>query len=1661
MQLKPLSEQMMLLWLDDDEVPTKAPSVVSPVNEAPAIAPLVDAAVTIVDDDSPPEPVQAGDQSKTIDHSVAPVLAQYAAHVWPKLEMSCFNGLSGAVTKFEANVTAINLLRQLEDECREPTEAERVVLNRYTGWGGLPQAFNQSQSDQDWAKRSADLEALLKPEEHTSAEASTPNAHYTSLEVIEAMWAMVEKLGFKGGRILEPAAGTGYFIGGMPQAIAQNSRVTAVELDELSARFMRVMYGKYDVDVLNQGFEKCRLPDGYFDLAIGNVPFGNYQVPELRNVPYQNFAIHDYFFSKSMDLVRPGGLVAFITSSGTLDKHDNKVRRYLGSKASLVAAIKLPNTAFKKIASTDVTTDILIFQKPLAGKPDRTGWTDVYAVNPDSPLYGKYEYNFYPMANEYFHANPQNVIGKLQACSNGYGKTTGCVFDGDLEAALQERVDQLPEGVYASQAQAVEERKVIALAYNEEHRAGFRLIDGEVYQVQGNEAVVYTDNAKALSRIAGLIQIRDAIRKLVNAQPVVEDEEVLKRYRVGLNVAYDAFVSKHGYIHEKMNRRAFKEDPDLPLLLSLEFWDDEKQAAEKADIFERRTVGVFKRIDHCETPQEALLVTISESGRVIPKRIAELVGKSVDSVMKDLEDVGAVFLNPDNGYYETHDEYLSGNVRDKLALARVSGTRFAKNVTALETVLPADLAPHEISARIGSTWIPSSDYAQFLNETFDGDSNIVSFSSITGSWDCKFDWRSHRTVASTQNYGTSRAPATELFVLSLNQMTPTIKDQDPHDRSKYIVNQVETMAAREKQHDLKAKFVEWLWSDDVRSARLVRLYNDIFNSTVNRRYDGSHLVLPGFSQVYQLHTHQGNAIWRVVSSGKNTLLAHAVGAGKTLEMICAGMELRRLGKASKVLYVVPNHMLQQFASEFLRAYPGAKLLLAGKDDLQGDKRRALLSRIATGIWDGVLITHASFERIKMSDEFLRGYIKQEVEQIEDAIRAEGSDRGNRIVKDLNRAKKTWEARLEKLSGADKKDDLITFEELGVDFVMVDEAHLFKNLFRFSKMGCIAGLPNNHSERSFDLFVKSRYIMEKHNDVNGVVFATGTPVSNSMAELWVMQRYLQHKTLEKLHIGSFDTWAANFGESVTALELSPEGSGYRMHTRFARFVNIPELMSIFREIADIQTEEMLDLPVPNAKRETITAEPTPELKEYIKGLVKRAEDIRNGYVRPDVDNMLAVTNDGRKAALDIRMFDEAGEDFSGSKINLCVNRVFQIWQDTASFKGTQLIFSDLATPKPNGFSAYTDIRAKLVALGVPEEEVAFIHDFDTDIQKATLFKSVREGRVRVLIGSTSKMGVGTNVQTRLVALHHLDLPWRPADMTQRDGRIVRQGNLNDDVLIFVYVTAGSFDAYMASGLERKQRFIAQIMSGDGTIRTMEDVAMAALTFAEIKALASGNPLVMEKAGVDGELLKLSVMKSQWEKQTWGNKNELSSIPRSIERTKEIIEGIERDIASREDLSGNRFAIEVLGVTHTNRDAAGEALIKAKATVKKGSRRKIGSISGFPILVDGTNIWDSKKLVLDATVEYHLGEVDLPVKALMSVLNAYNGMESELENQQDQLARKEKRMADIIAELGKPFEKEDRLKWLMQRQAELDDLLDISKGENAAIDEADAQAEAVAA
>lgn len=1661
------------------------------VNSEPPIAPAT--AAVSAPGATPPQSPPAGttpavalpEPSPVVTLKVPPRAAALKT-VWPRLEDDLHAALGGPVGKYHANCNAIRVLHELDAAQRDPTEAERALLNQYTGWGGIPQAFNPEQADPAWCERTRVLAQMLG-EDHASAQASVLNAHYTELFVIDAMWQALRGFGFKGGRVLDPSAGTGYFIGRMPTDLAQASVVTAVELDRISARLTQALYGSHGVKVHAMGFEKARLAPNWFDLAISNIPFGNYSVPDDRNVPYANYLIHDYFFCRALEVVRPGGLIAFITSSGTLDKTDTKVRNYLAGQAELVGAIRLPQGTFMQVANTQVTTDVVFLRKLEAGQVARQDWIKLDAAPPRL-----LRHNERLMISKWYVDHPEYVIGKMTRDSNGYAEGRVAVFEGDVQDALAERIALLPQGVYTeprlppSRTQAEPRPAVRDLLGFDSSTVGTQWIpapefvkpgaycqtpDGRLAISEGEQLklIDYGLSESNRRRLRGLLAVRDAARLLLHAQTVHEDDEPLALPRRRLNERYDRFVQEFGPLHAKANRQVFRTDPDFPLLLSLEFFDEESGKATKADVFHRRTVTLARKVTHCSTPEEALLVSLHERGRVDPACMASLLGQPEVSILAHLAAQRAIYLDPKTQSWDIADVYLSGNVRRKLIEAELAGDAFVENVKALTEVIPKDLVPGEINARIGSTWIPVRDYAQFLNELLERDNVTVEFCSKVGTWNVQIPERGTESVAATQTWGTSRMSADALFLITLNQEVPTIYDPDPEDPDRAVVNKKETLAIREKQQLLKDHFRRWVFADPERSARLVRVYNDTFNALRLRAFDGRHLALPGFSQAYTLHRHQRDGIWRIVSSVNCTLLAHVVGAGKSLTMICRGMELRRLGLARKPCYVVPNHMLEPFAAEFLRAYPHANLLLAGKEDLQGTRRRTLLARIATGDWDGIVLTHSSFKLIKMSDAAAKSFIQHEIDDIEGVLRAyeqrSGHRQGNKIVKELERAKRVWQKKLEKLAAQNKKDQLLTFEELGIDFLFIDEAHYFKNLYRLTKMARMPGLPNSQAERSFDMYMKTRHVLNRHGGQWGVVFSTGTPVANSVAELWTMQRYLQPVTLEDHFVEHFDAWAGNFGDSVTALELAPDGSGYRVHTRFARFVNIPELMTLFREVADIRTAEMVNLPVPRARLHTRAAPNTPALKAYVGELVARSELIHTGKVHPRDDNMLKVTTDGRKAALDLRMVNPFAADDPHSKVNLCVEQVFEIWQRTAEFRGTQLVFCDLSTPKDDGrFNVYHDLRRKLVARGVPLEQIAFVHDYETDAEKARLYKAVQNGQIRILIGSTLKMGVGTNVQHRLVALHHLDGPWRPADVEQREGRIVRQNNINEEVDIYRYVTEGSFDAYIWQTLETKARFIAQIMRADHGLRVAEDVELAALSYAEVKALASGNPLVMEKAGVDAEVLKLSALKSSWDHQQWENRQEVVSLPQRIEYWREQVQRLEVDLAARTETRGSLFKMRVGDTRFTERVPAAERLAQwyGGALVRAGEIRRarglaeeldVGEIGGLKLvlLVDGFRN-SVPRFALRGQRLYVANEIGSSEGIVRVIENTLYSLEGVLEDEKTSFAAIEKRLADIRFELSKPFEGAERLAHLLARQQEINGQLDLDKGQGGAAETA---------
>ncbi|AEB85650.1 DEAD/DEAH box helicase [Alicycliphilus denitrificans] len=1585
--------------------------------------------------------------------------------LWPPLRREHLSDLNGAVTKFEANLAAARALQSIELAFRTPDATERCQLLRFTGWGGLPAAFNLEGNDPAWRARAEELQALLPADDYASARASVNNSHYTEVHMIEAMWQAVERFGFTGGRVLEPAAGVGHFLGAMPRSLAERSAVTAIEIDRLSGRMLQALYAPHGADVRIAPFEKVALPENWFDLVIGNVPFGNYPAADAGPKPYARFRIHNYFFGRALDLVRPGGLVCFITSTGTMEARDDAVREYVASQAKLLGAIRLPRGAFAGLASTDVQTDILFLGKRHPGEAVSGAWMERVLV-PDGLRHPRCPHK-YLQINAWYARNPGFCIGQVTQESNGYEEVPTVAFEGDLESALAERIALLPSGVYTPAKPVVLASVRAAVPAEPGARPGsFRVHHGRVHRVEGAELVDLHDslNATQRVRIAGMCAIRDHARALLDAQLAQDGDEGLAQLRAMLNGTYDRYVSRHGCLSTRANALAFRRDPDYPLLLSLEHYDEESDTARKAALFTQRTLRRVSAPTAVAEPTEALAASVQWRGRVDPGYMARLLSAHEDEVLATLSEAGQIFLDPADDAWKTADDYLSGNVKARLKQAALSGPALRRNVEALERVQPEDLPPASIEPRLGAVWIPAGDVEAFIHEVLELKDCRVSYSAEAGAWSVTYpEWSARHNVKVTQEWGTARMNAIELVQAALNVQVPMVRDRDPA-TDRYHVNPAETLAAREKFGSLKDRFAAWAFEDSKRRERLCRVYNDLFNATRPRHFDGSHLKLPGFSQCFELHPHQRDSVWRAVQTG-NVGLFHVVGAGKTAVCVIASMEMRRLGFLSKPCHVVPNHMLAQYTAEFVRLYPQASVLMAGKEDLEGDRRRELVSRIATGDWDAVVITHSSFERIRMSPQFTEDYIAEVIHEIEMAVRAEKSgDRSNRIIKQLETQKKSWKARLERLAADQKKDDLLTWEQLGIDGLFVDEAHLFKNLYRFTKMTRVAGLPLSNSERAFDLYLKTRYTMKLHgNAQRGVVFATATPVANTMAEIHTMQRYLQPRRLEELGLQQFDAWAATFGESVTALEIAPDGSGYRMHTRFARFINVPELMAVFGEVADIRTAEMLNLPVPQlrgGKARTVACPASTALKAYVQTLVQRAEKIRNGHVNPTEDNMLAVTNDGRAAALDFRLVAPAARFDPHGKVVACTREVLAIWQRTADFRGAQLVFCDLSSPKGGkAFSVYEDLRQRLVEAGIPEKEIAFIHDAETDAQKATLFKAVREGRVRVLLGSTGKMGVGTNVQTRLVALHHLDAPWRPCDVEQREGRILRQGNECEEVEIFRYVTEQSFDAYSWQTLETKARFIAQVMRGDKGLRAIEDVELATLSYAEVKALASGNPMVIEKAGVDAEVAKLSTLFSVWRNQRWSNESEVGRLPMLIESLEQKLTLQAEDAAQAEPQTMAQIAVELGGRRIAGPDAVGDALRELVKTARAAihgrallSGQILGRFGGFELGLQAIGTEAVPAFFLAGRCRYDAEPYQTGPGLVSALLAALASVGEQQSRTGEQLALGRKRLEDLQLELARPFEHEARLTSLLVHQRELLKQLDLDKDEagNASLD-----------
>ena len=1543
--------------------------------------------------------------------------------------------------KFRDNIAAIELVRRLDAEGRGASEDGKRVLVKYVGWGGIPQVF-ASPLPQEWRTEGEELKALLAPDEYEAARASTLNAHYTSATIISGIYDALDRMGFDGGRIVEPALGIGHFFGLMPDEVGARSHLTGIEVDPLTAAIAQQLYP--DADIRAQGFESVVLPNESFDLAISNVPFGEYKLhdPQFND---RNFLVHDYFFAKTVEHVRAGGLIAFITSKGTLDKVNSSLRGYLAEKVDFVGAIRLPNTAFKKNANTEVTADIVFLRKLADGeKASGPAWLNLAEhVNRDGVRF---------QINEYFAAHPHMMLGQMANAGTMYrSNEPALVPDGrDLATALAEAVAALPQRIYRAAEHETPQLQspAVVIAPDNVKENAFTIIDGAIAIRTGSTLTLVANLPdETARRIRGMIKVREAVREVLRTQLDDRGEDEVRDTRRQLNVLYDHFVSRFRAINERANRRAFRGDPDCPLLCSLEEYDEDTKRATKAAIFRERTIQQPQPARAAESPRDALVLSLNETGRVDLARMEALLGRSPEQFLPELK--GLVFRNSETRQWETDDQYLSGDVRTKLVEARAAAATdatYEENVTALEAVQPEDLTASEIDARLGAVWIPAADVEAFAKSLLGADGITVSHAAALGTWFVRGDFSARGTIANTTEWGTMRYSALDLIQDALNLKTPTVYDRDRKSDT-VVINAQETEAARDRLEKIKERFKTWIWGDDERRERLCRKYNDEFNSVRLRVFNGNHLTLPSSSEQITLHAHQKNAVWRIVQSD-NTLLAHVVGGGKTYTMVAAGIELKRLGLATKPMFVVPNHMLGQFSSELLTLYPTANILVAGKDDFEASRRTRLFSRIATGNWDAVIVTHASFEKIPVSLETRRDFIGRQIDEIETAIREERADRGTRLVKELERVKKRLTVKLEALSADQKKDNTLTFEELGIDRLFIDEAHKFKNLFYVTKMTRVAGLPQTASERAFDLFLKVQHIQEKNNGA-GVVFATGTPISNTMAEMFTMQRYLQMDTLRRNSLQHFDSWAGTFGEAVTSMELSPDGSGYRLQSRFARFVNVPELMQQFRQVADVQTAEMLKLPVPKLDQGrpiTISAPSSPELKRYVDQLVKRTEKIKSGRVDPRDDNMLKITTEGRKAALDMRLVLPHVRDNPDSKTNCAVEKIHQVWLDSAPTKGAQLVFCDLSTPQPGTrrFSVYDDVCAKLIDRGIPATEIAFMQDANDDASKATLFRSVREGKIRVLLGSTLKMGEGTNVQTRLVALHHLDAPWRPADIEQREGRIIRQGNQNEYVKIFRYVTEGSFDAYMWQTLETKCRFIAQVMTGDATVRRAEDVDSAALTYAEVKAIASGNPLVIEKATIDAEVMRLTRLKRQHAESLYQMRYRIKRLGDSAQILEREIANIREDLRTRTSTRGDNFSMTVKNEIFTDRVKAGRALVFLAAALKPfESTKAVGDIAGFPISVERFD--ERATLLIQGRHAYRANVSDSATGTIASLEHAVDCMEDRLRERETDLAQSSRQSADLAKQLDQPFEHEEKLATATKRQQEIITALDITKNQ----------------
>ena len=1558
----------------------------------------------------------------------------------------------GKKERFRRNIMAIQLLKKCQEENRFATPEEQIILSKYVGWGGLSEAFDENNSA--WATEYLELSSVLTPEEYASARESTLTAFYTPPEVITAIYKAMEQMGFKEGNLLEPSCGIGNFIGMLPDTM-QDSKIYGVELDTISAGIAQQLYQK--TTIAAQGFEETNLPDSFFDGVVGNVPFGDFKVSDKRYDKHK-FLIHDYFFAKSLDKLRPGGVMALVTSKGTMDKETLAVRKYIAQRAELLGAIRLPNNTFKGNAGTEVVSDILILQKR-----DR-----LIDIEPDW-VHLDTDENGIKM-NSYFVQHPEMILGEMKMVSGRFGMEATCVpyENADLAAQLDEAVANIHGEIteYETEEELEEEDNSIP-ADPTVRNFSYTVVDNKIYYRENSRMTPVEVSATAENRIKGMIAIRNSVRTLIELQTEDYPDSEIKAEQERLNRLYDTFSGKYGLINSRANTSAFSQDSSFSLLSALEIIGEDGELERKADMFSKRTIKPHTPVTSVDTASEALAVSLGEKATIDMDYMMELSGKSENEIFEDLK--GVIFLNPlyeyGNSYepkYLMADEYLSGNVREKLKIAKNSAELYPEdykvNVEALQKVQPKDLTASEISVRLGATWLPPDDVQEFIFHLLEtpryAQWNIkVHFSPFTSEWNIEGKSYDKGNVRAYNTYGTSRINAYKIIEETLNLKDVRIFDyiEDDEGKKKAVLNKKETAIAQSKQEMIKQEFQDWIWSDPERRERLCKSYNEKFNSVRPREYDGSHIIFNGMNPEIELREHQKNAVAHILYGG-NTLLAHAVGAGKTFEMVAAAQESKRLGLCNKSLFVVPNHLTEQWAAEYLQLYPAANILVATKKDFETKNRKKFCGRIATGDYDAVIIGHSQFEKIPMSIERQRAILEQQLEEITGGIAELKRNRGeNFSIKQLEKSKKSIRQKLDKLNDQTKKDDVVTFEELGVDRLFVDESHYYKNLYLYTKMRNVGGIAQTEAQKSSDLFMKCRYLDEITGG-RGTVFATGTPISNSMVELYTIQRYLQYNTLVKNGLQHFDAWASTFGETITAVELTPEGTGYRAKTRFAKFYNLPELMAMFKEIADIKTADMLNLPVPEAKYHNIAVKPSEMQKEMVASLAERAEQVRGGGVDSSVDNMLKITNDGRKLALDQRMLNDMLPDFEGSKINACVDNIYRIWKENADKKSAQLVFCDLSTPKNDGtFSVYNDIRKKLIERGIPESEVKFIHEADTDMKKKELFQKTRKGEVRVLLGSTQKMGAGTNVQDKLIALHDVDCPWRPSDLEQRSGRIVRQGNENPQVDIYRYVTEQTFDAYLYQLVEGKQKFASQIMTSKSPVRSAEDIDETALSYAEIKMLATGNPYIKEKMDLDIQVQKLKMLKSNFLSEKYGLEDKVIKFyPQQIAYLKSRVEGLTKDVETAKlhpkPIDEQPLGMMVSGVSYSEKAEAGQAIINACKSMNSPAAIPLGEYRGFQMELYFDTVQRNYVVKLKGETSRDVPLGDDAHGNIVRIDNGIERFEEALADTKNSLENTEKQFETAKQEIEKPFAKEEELRAKTARLDELNILLNMDKKEN---------------